>query len=173
MLLTIALGLASVPFYQTLRDKWTEIRVDVPQIESNAPLVVDIDKQLDDTTLFGKRDLPIYEYGGYVVPCDDDRSKPSRECRNEQTRIKQFFWNHWNAKKLSYITIMDNQSIFIEPDKNGEWHIVRRSLKISNIDSIKTKWIAEDEYETLEKESNGGELNLWFCFREGMCFGSF
>ncbi len=30
MLLTLALGLASVPFYKTLRERWTEIRVDVP-----------------------------------------------------------------------------------------------------------------------------------------------
>jgi hypothetical protein len=174
ILLTLALGLASVPFYQALREKWTEIRVDVPQIESNAPLIVDVNKQLDDTTLFGKRDLSIYEYGGYVVPCDDDKSTRSRDCRNEQTRIKQFFWSHWNAKKLSYITVMDNQSIFIELAKNGEWHIVRRSLEISTVNSISTKWVAEDEYETLVKGSNSSVPDLLFCIEEGhMCFGSF
>jgi hypothetical protein len=174
MLLTLALGLASVPFYKTLREKWTEIRVDVPQIESNAPLIVDIDKQLDDTTLFGKRDLSIYQYGGQVGSCDNDKSKISRKCRNGQNKIKQFFWNNWNAKKLSYVKITDNQSIFIEPDKNGEWHIVKRYVKNSTIDSIRTKWIAEDEYETLVKESKDGELNLLLCIGEDhMCFGSF
>lgn len=173
IILTLALGLASVPFFRMVYERWTTVRVDVPQVESNAPLIVEVNKQLDDATLFGKRDISLYEYGGYVVPCDDDKSTASRECRNEKARKKQFLWDHWNAKKLGYVILMDNESIFIEPDKNGEWQIVRRYLKISTINSIRTKWVAEDEYAFLEKELNGGKTSLMFCTREGLCFGSF
>jgi hypothetical protein len=36
----LALGLASVPFFNGLYEKWTEIRVDVPQIKSVTPLYI-------------------------------------------------------------------------------------------------------------------------------------
>jgi hypothetical protein len=174
LLLTLALGMASVPFFKMLYERWTEVRVDVPQIESNAPLIVDVNKQLDDATLDGKRDLSLYEYGGYVVPCDDDKSKLSRECRDEKSRIRQFFLNHWKAKKLSYVTVMDNQSIFIEPDKNGEWHIVRRTIKDFSSDNVNTIWVTEEEFKSMELENGTrGKLYLWFCDWEGKCFGGF
>lgn len=162
LLLSLALGLASVPFFRMLHEKWTEVRVDVPQIESVAPLIVDINKQLEDNTLFGKRDLPLYEYGGYVVPCDDDKSAGSRECREEQNRIKRFFVKHWKAKKLAYVTVMDNQSMFIEPDENGEWHIVSRTIRFSSEFSNKV-WIDESKWEILSVENKrNGKLYLRF-----------
>ena len=40
MLLTFTLGLAVVPFSNTLYEKWSEILVDLPKVESEVPIVV-------------------------------------------------------------------------------------------------------------------------------------
>jgi hypothetical protein len=40
-LMMFALGLASVPFFNGLLEKWTEIPVNLPQVESEQPLIID------------------------------------------------------------------------------------------------------------------------------------
>ena len=39
MLLTFAFGLAVVPFSNDLYEKWSEIPVDLPEVESEIPIV--------------------------------------------------------------------------------------------------------------------------------------
>jgi len=34
------IGLASVPFFNELYEKWTEIPVNLPQVESESPIIV-------------------------------------------------------------------------------------------------------------------------------------
>ncbi len=41
-ILTFILGIVSVPFINGQYEKWTEITVDLPQIISDTPLIVDI-----------------------------------------------------------------------------------------------------------------------------------
>ena len=38
--MTFAIGLACVPFSSVVYEKWTDIYVDLPEIESDAPIIV-------------------------------------------------------------------------------------------------------------------------------------
>ena len=172
MLLTIALGLASVPFFRMIHEKWTEIRVDVPQIESNAPLIVNPYEMLKDSTIKQNRDLSLYELNGGGSLCNEDKSIETRKCEADLEKSRKLIWKNWNTKKQSYFIVNGKYHLFIEPDEKGEWHIAVRSVfrKYSWGD-----WIDEIDVRSLEfwrdlengKESKNGRLRLHFIDWEG------
>jgi hypothetical protein len=176
ILLTLAFGLASVPFFRMIHERWTAVWVDVPRIESDAPLYVKIQRKIEENTLSGGRDLSLYEYGGDYTECEEDKSAASRECEANLEKIRQFIWKRWNDKKQSYVSTGKKVYILIEPDTNGEWHILHRWERNSPTSGWKTL-IEESEFNSVEfwrwengKESKRGELRLWFCDWEGKCF---
>lgn len=40
--LTFILGIVSVTFFKAEYEKWTEIKVDLPKVESSSPIIIDI-----------------------------------------------------------------------------------------------------------------------------------
>lgn len=132
MLFTLALGLMSVYFFNSLSESWNEVSVKLPQVETESPLYVlpfETPKLATDEELFQGRDLSLYDFGLFPN-CDVSLSK-SNKCRKERKKAREFIWNHWRAKKRTYI-IYDwtghdaDTRIFIEPDKSGKWVIVWR-----------------------------------------------
>lgn len=125
MLLTLALGLASIPFFRMIHERWTEIRANVPQVESDAPFIVFPYEMTKDTTLTGNRDLSLYEFGGDYILCDNDKSLETQKCEVALEKGRKLIWKNWNDKKQSYFTINDKKKyIFIEPGSDGKWHII-------------------------------------------------
>ena len=177
MLLTIALGLASVPFFRMIHERWTEIRVDVPQTESSETLIVTPYERLEVKTITGGRDLTLYDFGGYYPYCREDNSAETQQCEANLKEGRSFIWKHWTDKKQGYVIAGKNDHIFIEPDKNEEWHIAA----ISEYSTYSWgKMVDEADFRSLEfmrdledvKESKHREKRLWFCDWEGKCYRS-
>lgn len=166
MLLTLALGLASVPFYRMLHERWTEIRIDAPRVESSTPIIVTPYDLTKDSTITQNRDLSLYEFGGYY-PYGCRYIVENRKCEANLKKGRDFVWKNWNAKKQSYFIVDGKYHIFIEPDKNSEWHIAVRSVRSSYawgdwIEEIDTRYL--DFNRDLE---NGKKLSLYFADWEG------
>ena len=177
MLLTLALGLASVPFFRTIHERWTEVRVAVPQIESDAPIFVTHYGKMEENTVTAGRDLSRYEFGGQYSYCGEDKSGEAQKCEADREKARKFVRNNWEAKKQSYIIIGENQYLFIEPDEKGEWHFAYRQERNSPTTFWKTV-IDEADFRSLQswrefkngKEARRGPFRLWFCDWEGKCF---
>lgn len=172
LLLTLALGLVSVPFFNNLYERWTEIKVDVPQVESETPIFVVIDnppfyKSFTQADLIENRDLSLYDSHPAFSNCFNQGFDDSefRKCQKELPKTRDFIFQHWKEKKRAYIvyewTGVDcagDIHIFIEPDNNGEWHIILRSagdFRYQNLEetigfSLKYKRATVDDY-PLEK----------------------
>ena len=86
-----------------------------------------------------KRDLTRYEDGGHFF-CGGRFGGASmgpselEEC--DRVRIRNFIWNHWQNKTMGYVVFTGNSvdavstsHIFIEPDKNGKWHVAWRIVR--------------------------------------------
>src|SRR5690242_18507206 len=75
MLLTLALGMASVTFFNGLYERWSEISVDLPQVQSETPIYVFPKQVLTESVLRERelanqaRDLSIYDFGGESSNC--------------------------------------------------------------------------------------------------------
>lgn len=180
VLLTLALGMASVPFFRTIRERWTRVDVDVPEIESSAPLFVTPYRMTDFPTLTGGRDLSLYEFIGDFPVCDDKKGLDARQCESLLEKGRRIVRQNWKAKKRSYFTITtismhkeysptnsaspeilltDRSDIFIEPGENGKWRTVLRE------EYGKYVWgrmINERHFESIEPFSENGNAELVF-----------
>ena len=173
ILLTLALGLASVPFFSMLHEKWTEVYVEVPQVESSTPLYVTPYERLEVATITQNRELSLYEFGGYYPYCSEVKSLQTQKCEANLEKGRDFVWKHWNAKKQSYIIVDKNDYLFIEPDSSGKWHIAVRSeltttyscgkmFNESDIRSLKFMMDINDNSSSKRRKSR-----LWFFDWEG------
>lgn len=177
ILLTLAIGLASVPFFQSLKENLTEIRVDLPQVESTTPIFITPYASQENETVIQDRNLSLYDFGGKILNCDEFEKNEAKICEDDKIKARGFIWNHFKNKKLGYIIniVMCDYSyceeyFFIEPDENGEWHIPRRLSK-------PYPWgnqIFETDIQDLElmmdtNDNQHKERRLHFCNQEGMC----
>lgn len=176
MLLTLALGLASVPFIHSLSENYSEMRVELPTSTSESPLYV-LPKQVltqpvieSRRLIYQERDLSVYDFGGQQSDCGGMiDSTEKRSCKIGLEKSREFILNHWQTKTKGYIelestsidAIRDSQ-IFIEPDKNDSWHIVwmtkgwngafnapsdQETVYVNDISSVKLKRATEDNYQ--------------------------
>ncbi len=116
-------------------------------------------------TIFQDRDLSTYDFGGQIPDCFNNFDIPSKDCQQIEKQVREFIYKHWEDKKRAYLILECNAHcgeyyVFIEPNKNGDWRIIRRSefsnfergfsTNISNeiITSIKYKTAtdSEDDY---------------------------
>lgn len=164
-ILTFALSLASVSF---LTEWWSEVKIDLPQVQSDAPIFVvpknpPFYKRFTTEDLIQNRDLSLYDSGGEFSNCfnhgfDDSEFK---KCRKQLSEARSFIVKHFKDKKRGYILYewsgIDSGSethIFIEPDDRGKWHLVLRSagdfryqsLEETKGSSLKYKRATEDDY---------------------------
>lgn len=174
LLLTLAFGLASVPFFYGLYESWTEIKVDVPQVESDVPIYIvpldppiysvsaDYSQPITKEEIIQNRDLSLYDKGGEFSDCYYSLGE-ERKCNANKAKARNFIWEYWQSKKRAYIVITfsscdwsNNAHIFIEPDENDKWHIVwiweianSSTANLDEIDifSVTHKSIAKDNYE--------------------------
>jgi len=173
MLLTLALGLASIPFFKMIHERWTEVRINVPQVESDAPFIVTPFERFKDITLTDNRDLSLYEFGGDYDFCAKDKSLETQKCEVALEKGRKLVWKYWNAKKQSYFTISDKKKyIFIEPDSDGKWHIITRGEYGSQFSW--GKMIENADIESLEfiRDYEDGKRKLcfsWSCHGQ-WCF---
>ncbi len=166
-LLMVAFGLSSVTFFNALYDKWTEVKIDLPQVQSDTPILVfpyipPVYKKFIEKDFIQNRDLSLYELGGEFSNCFNHGFGNSefRKCEKKQSEARSFISKHWKDKKLGYITYelsgYDSGSesyIFIEPDSNGEWSVISRSTgdyRNQNLEetkgySVKYKRAASDD----------------------------
>ena len=150
----LALGLSSVTFFRALYEKWTEVKVDLPQVQSDTPILVyprnpDFYKTFTKEDLIQNRDLSLYDLGGEFSNCFNHGFEISefRKCEKEQSVARSFIAEHLKEKKRGYVIYewsgMDTGSethIFVEPDSNGEWSIIMRSAgdyRYQNLEEIK------------------------------------
>jgi hypothetical protein len=131
----------------------------------------------EQQTVTEDRDLSAYERGADFSNCTYGSLYGSnqniQQCENARNKGRSFIWNHWKSKKRGYIVYVvtgyhgeTDFHIFIEPDKNGTWHIVRRWRKdtpymklnayyeVPSTDSIfikRKRAITEDDIERLGK----------------------
>lgn len=140
-LLMLAFGLSSVAFFNALYERLTEVTVDLPQVQSDTPILVyprnpDFYKTFTVEELVENRDLSLYDSGGEFSNCFNHGFSDCefRKCEQRQSEARKFIFEHWKEKKRGYIVYecsgIDSVStthIFVEPDNNGEWSIVLRS----------------------------------------------
>jgi hypothetical protein len=188
LLLTLALGLASVPFFNNECDKWTEIKVDLPKIESDSPIFIFpkqgpiIDPQpVTKGRFIQNRDLSLYNFGGEYSDCRNIMLKEIPKCQIDKAKARKFIWKHWQNKKRAYLVVtfssVDNSSdahIFVEPDAKGNWNLIwiwerfgmwaRRgyNFDLLEINSVKLKRATKGDYEYLP-----GEYYLSFLDKDG------
>ncbi len=132
----LALGLASARFFSFIYDQWTEIQVDVPQVNSETPIVVTPKPILTKELIYKRsliskdRDISQFDNGGtFTNQCwsKDD----IKQCEKNRIEARKFILNHWKEKKQGYIVYhivwvdgATNLHIFIQPNENAQWQIV-------------------------------------------------
>lgn len=101
MLLTLAFGLAAVPFFNTVYEKWTEIQVDLPQVQSETPIYVypinpPFYKKITQEEIIQNRDLSLYEVGKTFSNCFDHLFGTSefRKCQKQLSKARDFIFKH-------------------------------------------------------------------------------
>lgn len=165
VLFTLALGLASISFFNNLSEKWNEVSVKLPQTESESPIYVQLKKpekipensvRFNPDIITQYRDLSLYDFGGRNGYCDYQNAPANRNCKKFRSKVRDYIWQHWRDKKRAYIILeysgIDSQSdahVFIEPGKNGQWHIdwkweTETVRQAADIHSIKFKRAKED-----------------------------
>ncbi len=104
---------------------------------------------LTTKTISQNRDLSQYEKGGHVN-CRKWMTKDKQSPQCNETAVRDFIWQMWSEKKLGYITIsgdsvdsLSTSHIFIEPDKKGNFQIVRRTVRWSALPGA-NYWIQDD-----------------------------
>ena len=137
----LALGLSSATFFNTLSEKWMEVRVDLPQVQSDTPIFVypynpPFYKKFTDEDLIQNRDLSLYEIRDEFSNCFNHGFGDSefRNCQKQQFQARNFILKHWKEKKRGYIIYEwsgcdsgGRTHIFVEPDSSGEWSVILRS----------------------------------------------
>lgn len=89
--------------------------------------------QPEPETIFQNRDISAYDFGGQIVDCFNNFDIPAKGCQLLEKQAREFIYKHWQDKKRAYIILENNcdvcreSYVFIEPDKNGNWHIVWRA----------------------------------------------
>lgn len=170
-LLMLAFGLASVRFLPFLYDKWTEVYIDLPKVESDSPIFV-FPKQILNEEVLRKRslinkerDLSQFDNGGEFTnqcfPQDDIKG-----CEKKRIEARKFIFKHWKEKKRGFILYnvvgadcITDVHIFIEPGENGKWRIVEMfdyslnryafyedDLSLTIYNSVKFKRATKDDY---------------------------
>lgn len=141
-LMMLALGLSSVTFFNTLYENWTEVRVNLPQVQSDTPILVspwspDFYRKYTDEELIENRDLSLYDLGDEFSNCFNHGFSNSefRKCEKQQSVARSFIAKHLEEKKRGYIIYewsgIDCSGvihIFIEPNYDGEWYIILRTV---------------------------------------------
>ncbi len=151
--------------------------------ETKAKVVVD-HGALTTSDIAQQRDLTIYDDGGHincrrglVLYSDENENDFSRE-RCQIPKLRDFVWDHWQAKKRAYIRIsfdsvdaVSTSHLFIEPDSDGQWHvawrIVRHSNEITDIPDIREIRQRQATRKDIECLCAPGTLLLSFIDREG------
>jgi hypothetical protein len=162
LLFTLALGLASVPFFSSLGGNSA---VNLPVIESESPLVVTVSKpkksEIDEIVKRG-RDLTSYAFVGSFSNCLGFGKTMDYKCEEEKRAAREFLWNSWRNKKLAYLTYNFNgvdasaeYHILVEPGESGKWHVLligerwatppNAGLFIEDIRRIKFKTAGEND----------------------------
>ena len=169
LLQTLALGLASVPLFNSLYKTGDEIPLNLPQIESESPLYVyplqPVAKQQEPVQEIIKRgrDLTRYVFGGEVSNCGLVLITEVDKCEREKSATRKFIWKHWQEKNRAYIVYNVSgvdagveYHIVIEPDEMGDWHILwigerwgmppNEGIFTEDVRSIKLKTAGKDNY---------------------------
>ena len=130
-------------------------------------------------TVFQDRDLSKYAFGGSVVSCFNNFEIPAKDCQFLRKQAREFIYKHWQEKKRAYIILECNGHckeyyVFIEPDKNGDWHIIWRA-EFSDFERAFSSNISNEEmtsviYKIANDDSQGfviGTRYLSFLNKDG------
>lgn len=89
--------------------------------------------QSEPETIMQNRNLSDYDLGGQSVDCFNNFDIERKKCEVLRNKARDFILKHWQDKTRAYIIIefngvdtFSNYHVFIEPDKNDEWHIIWR-----------------------------------------------
>jgi hypothetical protein len=131
-----------------------------------------------------KRNLTIYDDGGHincrlgmVLYSGETANDFSRE-RCQLSKLRDFVWEHWQTKKRAYIRIsfdsvdaVSTSHLFIEPDRDGQWHvawrIARHTNEITDIPEIRAIRQRPATREDIECRCHPGTILLSFIDWEG------
>lgn len=166
LLFTLALGLASVPFFSGFGGSQPQTAVELPAIESESPLVVAIPKPKSgevDKLINQGRDLTAYTVVANFSNCLGFHKTMSGKCEDEKRAAREFVRQSLQNKKRAYLSYnfegVDTSAEYhflVEPDESGRWHvllIVERSaappdggIFIRDIRQVKFKTAGKDDY---------------------------
>ena len=98
------------------------------------------------------RDLKEYDNGGHYSEKQNDPVT--------FIAMRRFIWDHWRLKKRGYVEFTFSVSvdawveehIFIEPTKEGEWHIQFRNILGWSGGGVIRRTLVEDDFVSLERE---------------------
>ena len=183
----LALGLASARFFSFIYDQWTEIQVDLPQVNSETPIIITPKPILTKELIYKRsliskdRDLSQFDNGGtYTDQC------LSQSVENNCKTIidaRKFILKHWKEKtraKIKYewsgVDTEGDIHIFVEPDDKGKWRIIwidkyygfdlqdRDNLRMEEFYSVKFKLAKNDDFSEIGNyylsfsDENGKEI---------------
>lgn len=112
-------------------------------------------------TIFQNRDISMYDFGGRVTSCFNGRGFQTEDCQLLlKNQAREFIYKHWQDKKLAYIILeFEGEGggefyVFIEPNKDNDWHIVWRAkskdfssyIQNEEMTLLKYKIATKDDY---------------------------
>ena len=108
------------------------IKLSGPQ---RALLTVGANGELTAKNIRQGRNMAEYDQGGHF-DCREFATGDRGVCNMKQ--VRDFIWSHWTGKKRGYIRLsgdsvdmVSTSHIFIEPGKDGEWHLAWRIARWS------------------------------------------
>ena len=151
--------------------------------ETKAVVIIK-DGELTTSDVAQQRDLASYASGGHIN-CRDGMVRYGGESaadfsseRCQLPKLRDFVWEHWQAKKRGYIRIsfdsvdaVSTSHLFIEPDKDGKWHVAWRIVRhlgeitdVPDIRAIKQRSATRNDFEC---RCDPGSMILSFSDWEG------
>jgi hypothetical protein len=142
------------------------------------------DGELTTSDVAQQRDLASYDKGGHIncragmVRYQGESAADFSSKRWQLPKLRDFIWDHWQAKKRGYIRIsfdsvdaVSTSHLFIEPDKDGKWHvawrIVRHLGEITDIPDIRAVKQRSATRHDFECRCDPGSMILSFIDWEG------
>ena len=130
--------------------------------------------ELTTSNIAEKRNLSLYEAGGHFNCRDWIGRENSKDVNCDFSKIRDFIWQHWQNKQRGYIRItfdsvdaVSSSHIFVEPKKDGTWHIAWRIVRHNNIITDIPDIVALEQAKPKKSDEEGGTFVLVFKNVEG------
>lgn len=123
-------------------------------------VITKADGELTTENIEQDRDLSLYDKGGYFN-CNSFQNIDRETCKKNERAARDFIWQHWKEKRQGYLSITYNSidavstsHIFIEPKKQGSWHVAWRIVRHSDEVNDMPDLVAVERIENAEGKNS-------------------